>query len=999
MKRRTIAICLALMLAFSMLFANVSFADTSEAYWTDTLTDAPATGYTEDGNVITVTTAEGLAWISVRVSGLNGVTKTDFSGKTVKLGANIDLSGKKWTPIGSTSSKVFKGVFDGQNYTVSNIKIDSTETNVGFFGYVGGGIGTTDRSEIKNLKLSNVNLTVSADRRRSAGAFVGNYSAPYGKISNCSVTGKIICTATADVASKPLISGGFAGTINPVTNPETPPAAVVENCTADVDISGKNAEAGGFVGKLNSNGEIKNCAALGDVEISNVKADVYAGGFIAEFDSGNGPVAVKKSCATGKVDAQSSSSYMYVGGFAGANAGGAYDNIFEECMTSSDVTSNSTESSAMNLAGGFIGAAMSNVKIGDCYCTGDVSATGGTYEFGGGFAGYCISKIERSYCVGNVKNTNAGSDNRAYAFCPNVNASTNMDNCFALGEEMNADAVSGFISTTAEGSFTNLAYFGAMNFNGKTPKMSGHSAAALTAAQVGSTQTYASFEDSVWKKEEGKLPVLKAISETVQATIKPVYLYKKTAELSLEAPEEMVYNGNTYSFAFNVAGISAKFDGSTVEPKGYIVKFYDGSGNSVNAENLVNAGNYNAEIAVDPTDEQYWGRKTIPFEIKKSKIKITVKDIETTVGNAPPAIPADGYTVTGLAAGDSLKTEPTLSYETQPDMQTAGEVKIKATGAELYENANYESDIEYIDGKLKITAAAVSGGGGTSRCTVKFNANGGSAVSAQTVRKNNVISEPKAPVKTGYTFGGWYTDAKLTDEYDFSAKVTKSFTLYAKWTEDNAAPDDENKDDTNAGDTDNKTDGDTPTDNTRKNPFVDVKENDWYFDYVKYVNENGLMTGITSNTFAPNDTVTRGMFATVLYRLAGEPAVNRSVPFADVSANMYYANAVIWAEQNDIAGGYSETEFAPDDFITREQIAAILYRYAKLKGYDVTEGGMRIREFEDYETISDYALTALTWAVNTGLINGKTETLLCPRDNATRAEIAAILKRFSTINK
>lgn len=159
------------------------------------------------------------------------------------------------------------------------------------------------------------------------------------------------------------------------------------------------------------------------------------------------------------------------------------------------------------------------------------------------------------------------------------------------------------------------------------------------------------------------------------------------------------------------------------------------------------------------------------------------------------------------------------------------------------------------------------------------------------------------------------------------------------------------------------------------------------------------MTGITSNTFAPNDTVTRGMFATVLYRLAGEPAVNRSVPFADVSANMYYANAVIWAEQNDIAGGYSETEFAPDDFITREQIAAILYRYAKLKGYDVTEGGMRIREFEDYETISDYALTALTWAVNTGLINGKTETLLCPRDNATRAEIAAILKRFSTINK
>lgn len=183
------------------------------------------------------------------------------------------------------------------------------------------------------------------------------------------------------------------------------------------------------------------------------------------------------------------------------------------------------------------------------------------------------------------------------------------------------------------------------------------------------------------------------------------------------------------------------------------------------------------------------------------------------------------------------------------------------------------------------------------------------------------------------------------------------------------------------------------------NQFVDVNEYDWYYNNIAYVTAKGLMNGVSDVRFAPKGTLTRGMLVTVMYRAEGEPLVNSSASFADVNAGMYYADAVSWAQSNGIVNGVSANEFAPDKNITREQIAAIMYRYAEYKGYDIGEGGMKIREFDDYESISAYAVNAMTWAVNTELINGKTETTINPKDNATRAETAAILQRFIEGNK
>ena len=185
-----------------------------------------------------------------------------------------------------------------------------------------------------------------------------------------------------------------------------------------------------------------------------------------------------------------------------------------------------------------------------------------------------------------------------------------------------------------------------------------------------------------------------------------------------------------------------------------------------------------------------------------------------------------------------------------------------------------------------------------------------------------------------------------------------------------------------------------------KKEFVDVHPvNHWATADIDYVYINGLMMGTSENHFSPDVPLTRAMLVTVLYRLEGEPEMKNAQWFEDVEKGLWYSDAVAWATFNGITMGYGNGNFGPDDNITREQIAAIMHRYAQYKGFDVTQGGMLVREYNDYEAISDYALSSMTWAVNAGLLKGKGNNNLAPQDNATRAEIAAILHRFIGANK
>lgn len=184
------------------------------------------------------------------------------------------------------------------------------------------------------------------------------------------------------------------------------------------------------------------------------------------------------------------------------------------------------------------------------------------------------------------------------------------------------------------------------------------------------------------------------------------------------------------------------------------------------------------------------------------------------------------------------------------------------------------------------------------------------------------------------------------------------------------------------------------TETSSETKFNDVSANDWFASAVDYVTGKGMMNGTADNTFSPKANTTRGMVVTVLYRLENQPSTS-AASFTDVASGAYYANAVAWANANGIVSGYGSGKFGPNDKVTREQLAAILYRYAQYKKYDVSVGeDTNILSYDDAQSISSYAIPAIQWACGAGVVTGKSGSKLDSKGNATRAEVAAMLMRF-----
>ena len=264
------------------------------------------------------------------------------------------------------------------------------------------------------------------------------------------------------------------------------------------------------------------------------------------------------------------------------------------------------------------------------------------------------------------------------------------------------------------------------------------------------------------------------------------------------------------------------------------------------------------------------------------------------------------------------------------------------------------------------------GGGGynppVTYYTLRFETGGGSDIPSVREAYNTYIDLTKyVPTWRGHTFIGWYTERSLMNKVS-GVYLTKDMTVYAGWRVNE-----------NPG--------------TGANPFTDVSEKDWFYGDVMFVYENGLMLGTSKTLFSPHGTATRGMMATILWRMEGSPVPKGKNSFTDVEAEKWYADAITWTAENGIFAGYGKDKFGPDDPITREQLAAIFYRYADYKGYDLTVKG-NLDKFKDADKITDYAKTAMQWAVGSGLMKGKSGNLLDPQGTATRAEIAAMLHRF-----
>ena len=319
-------------------------------------------------------------------------------------------------------------------------------------------------------------------------------------------------------------------------------------------------------------------------------------------------------------------------------------------------------------------------------------------------------------------------------------------------------------------------------------------------------------------------------------------------------------------------------------------------------------------------------------------------------------------------------TAPASNGLTRPDGNTDSYFKWLGNDGNLYTPGDrVPANVTKLTAQFAGGSGGSGGGGGSRKpsvtyYTLHFETNGGSAITDIREAYNTRISLTKyVPTRQGHTFNGWYSDRSLTNQVS-EVSLTKNMTVYAGWRAD-----------------------ETP--DTVANPFTDVFEKDWFYDDAMFVYKNGLMLGTSKTLLSPHGTVTRGMMATILWRMEGSLAPKGENSFTDVEAGMWYTDAITWAAENGIFAGYSMDKFGPDDPITREQLTAIFYRYADYKGYKLTVTG-NLDKFEDADKITDYAKTVMQWAVGNGLIKGKSENLLDPQGTATRAEIAAMLHRF-----
>ncbi len=374
----------------------------------------------------------------------------------------------------------------------------------------------------------------------------------------------------------------------------------------------------------------------------------------------------------------------------------------------------------------------------------------------------------------------------------------------------------------------------------------------------------------------------------------------------------------------------------------------------------------------------------------------------------------------GTIDSEVLNEGKISGIEGHTDLDTQFNSKVTNSGS--ISGGRYNGDVKNDGGE--ILGGNFSGSlNGT--LTITFDADNGESPTKQSItwsKAGKMLAAPAPdPVKAGYTFKGWYYDNHGTEtKWDFAADAAKyTMTLTAKWTQNSApvtpvtpaAP-------TASGNTEsgngrrhrsrrssggNAYTGAAKTNSSQTlyrytgiNPFADVYADDWFYNDVMFAYEKGLMTGIYADNFLPHGNTSRAEIAVTLYRMEGSLAVEGRNSFTDMeygADKVWYYDMVTWAQQNGIMDGSGDGRFGAGEPLTREELVSILYRYAKVKGYDVT-GTEMPDSFTDRSDVSDWAQEAMTWAVSRGIINDRGNNLLEPKGAATRAEVAVMLHRF-----
>ena len=439
--------------------------------------------------------------------------------------------------------------------------------------------------------------------------------------------------------------------------------------------------------------------------------------------------------------------------------------------------------------------------------------------------------------------------------------------------------------------------------------------------------------------------------------------------------------GDSYTVLVDTE-IKALWENSVITPTTYTVTVSnDGNGTASASHAKAAAG---TEITLTATPQigyhfKEWQVMSGGMTIKDNKFIMPDTNVEIKAifeEDAPPAPTEFIVTFDGNGGTPSVGSMTTTDRKltSLPSASRSGSYSFYGWYTEKSGGTKITTDTVFHANATVYAHWTYTGGGGggynppVTYYTLRFETGGGSDIPNVQGTYNTYIDLTKyVPTWRGHAFIGWYSERSLTNKVS-GVYLTKDMTVYAGWRVDE-----------NPG--------------TDVNPFTDISEKDWFYGDVMFVYENGLMLGTSKTLFSPHGTVMRGMMATILWRMEGSPVPKGKNSFTDVEAGKWYADAITWTAENGIFAGYGKDKFGPDDPITREQLAAIFYRYADYKGYDLTVKG-DLDKFKDADKITDYAKTAMQWAVGSGLVKGKSGNLLDPQGTATRAEIAAMLHRF-----
>ncbi len=997
----------ALVLCLSLIFSTMSLAvfatgeggDQADA-WDGT---ADVSWYHDADLEFTLTTAEELAGFAELVRAGN-----NFANKTIKLNADLDLKGpvdsetgnatKCFPPIG-TGSNAFAGTFDGNFKTLSGI-----EQNGWYFGYQWGQYGSLglfggiNGATIKNLTVKDFVLEIEGgDVAAIAGSAEGECTFENIKVQNC-----IVATYNNGC-------GGIIGWAGPshytFHNVEVDEDTVVAGLWGSFDSS-----LGGIMGQLDGGGS---------VDFENVKV-------ACRLDAYNDVTASYKWY-----------SYRMCGMLIGR-----VEDLFEDTTTV-----NPEKISCENVEVTFgewanytylwddtISRGCQRIESGHAYDGVNVADyPGGRIEliyfdtiFGGpqsqsrGYYGSGVDELEQiDYFADNTLEVIDHALPARSAAKINDDYYETLDAALAAANLMEGNVTIDLLDNTIT---INKAYVlskditfqnGTLSFDdydGTDPET--YNPAGVYDAVMTISDANITFDHVILSGNNSK-----ATSGMFVLGANGAMCMKNGSVLNVSAPtaKAVIYSEESYDGKLVVKDSQINIDGNGNDVRGILAVELDADNAEISIKNLtdnamrnVTGSVINSKIIIDGAE--YGIKNTNEEVLAVTDSTILVKNTENESDNAGIYMKkredlADSNSVIDakifVEENDVLYN--TLTFKTNDGSKIPSAVIEENTVVDL---SGYTPEKEgfvfggwYADETLteKINEITVDscktvyakwnerkqgssvdglpgggGGSGVARYTVVFETNGGSELRSVVLARNSKLDlSVYVSEKEGYVFEGWYTDAELTEQVQ-EISLTSNITLYAGWKEDVEK-------------------GKTPGDSEIAK-FIDLDVNAWYYESVCATLREGLMNGVSETEFAPDKSLTRGMFVTILYRIEGTPEAKGDNRFIDMVEGQYYTDAVNWAAENGIVNGVGENVFAPDEKIIREQMAAIIYRYLEYKNVKAIESGEVT--YTDATEIEEYALEAVRQMNRMGLLEGNTDGSFAPKRTTTRAEAAALFVRL-----